>query len=166
MPEGLLEILSLLTIGYILLLVEIFVPGGVIGVIGGALVVFGCYKAFGLGAGWGFGSLAFSVLVTLVMVKGFLRSRAAHGLVLDGEEPKTWKAAEKGLSALLGREGLTISPLRPAGLAEIDGQRVDVVADGEFLAEGVIVRVAEVEGNRVVVEAVEIEDAEDQHETW
>ena len=154
MPDGLLDILSLLTIGYILLLVEIFVPGGVIGIIGGALVVFGCYRAFGLGIGWGFGSLVLSAVVTVVMVKGFLRSRAARGLVLDGDAPKTWKAAEAGLSALLGKEGLTISPLRPAGLAEIDGERVDVVADGEFLEEGVTIRVAEVEGNRVMVEAV------------
>ncbi len=154
MPEGLIEILSLLTIGYILLLIEIFVPGGVIGVIGGGMVMFGCYRAFGLGLDWGLGLLAISILVTTILVKGFLRSRAAHGLVLDGEEPKTWKAAEAGLAALVGKEGTTISKLRPAGLAEIDGERVDVVADGEFLAEGVTIRVAEVEGNRVVVEAV------------
>ncbi len=95
-----------------------------------------------------------SVTVTVVGVVIFMRSRAARQLVLSDPEGKTWKAAEAGLEELAGREGRTLSRLRPAGLAEIDGERVDVVADAEFLESGVAVRVVEVEGNRVVVEAV------------
>jgi membrane-bound serine protease (ClpP class) len=49
-------------------------------------------------------------------------------------------------------EGITLSALRPAGIAEIEGQRVDVVTKGEMVGRGDRVRVTEVEGNRVVVE--------------
>lgn len=63
-------------------------------------------------------------------------------------------ATENGLGALLDKEGTASSELRPAGVAEIEGQRVDVVTQGEMIAEGDRVRVAEVEGNRVVVEAI------------
>lgn len=64
------------------------------------------------------------------------------------------EATEKGIGALLGKEGTATSELRPAGVAEIEGRRVDVVTQGGMIAEGDRVRVAEVEGNRVVVEAI------------
>lgn len=155
MPEGLLEVIALLSVGYILLLLEIFVPGGVLGVLGGLAVVWGCVKAFGLGPLWGFASIVLSIAVTIGLVVGFLRSRAAKRLVLSSEEPKTWKAQNLHLPDLVGVEGRTLSALRPAGLAELGEARVDVVADSEFIDAGVTVRVVEVEGNRVVVEAVE-----------
>jgi membrane-bound ClpP family serine protease len=60
-------------------------------------------------------------------------------------------AAEGGLSALLHKQGTSVSELRPAGIAEIEGRRVDVVTRGEMIPAGVAVEVAEVEGNRVVV---------------
>jgi membrane-bound serine protease (ClpP class) len=44
-----------------------------------------------------------------------------------------------------------LSPLRPAGVADIDGSRVDVVSDGEFIETGAAIEVTRVDGNRVVV---------------
>jgi membrane-bound serine protease (ClpP class) len=51
----------------------------------------------------------------------------------------------------LGRTGTVLSPLRPAGIAEIDGTRVDVVSDGGFIDAGTPIEVARVDGNRIVV---------------
>lgn len=155
MPEGLWEIIALLSVGYVLLFLELFVPGGILGILGGLSIAYGCYLAFGLGTLWGLGSLGLSVVVTVGVVAVFLRSRAAQRLVLADAEPKSWKAQNTGLTELVGHQGRTLSALRPAGLAEIDGKRVDVVSDSEFLDAGVSVRVVEVEGNRVVVESVE-----------
>lgn len=50
-----------------------------------------------------------------------------------------------------GRAGITRSPLYPNGKAMIDGQLVDVVAEGEFMDPDTPVEVASVEGSRVVV---------------
>lgn len=155
MPEGLPQIIALLSIGYIFLILELFVPGGILGALGGISIAYGCYLAFGLGAGWGFSALGLSVLVTVILVRTFVKSRTARRLVLSGEEPKSWKAQDTSLTELVDQEGRTLSPLRPAGLAEIGEERVDVVTDSEFLHTGVLVRVVEVEGNRVVVEAAE-----------
>ena len=44
-----------------------------------------------------------------------------------------------------------MSALRPAGIADIGGARVDVVSDGEFIEPGAAVQVVRVDGNRVVV---------------
>jgi membrane-bound serine protease (ClpP class) len=51
----------------------------------------------------------------------------------------------------LGRVGRTTSPLRPAGIAEIDGERIDVVAEGEMIEAGATIVVSRVDGNRIVV---------------
>ncbi len=154
-PEELLSVVGLLSLGYVLMLIEIFVPGGVLGVMGLLSVAYGCALAFGFGTSWGLASVAISVVFTAVTLRLFLRSRMARKLVHDVPGVKEWKASAAGLSELVGRSGRVLTPLRPAGLAEIGDQRVDVVSDSQFLEAGVRVRVCEVEGNRVVVEADE-----------
>jgi membrane-bound serine protease (ClpP class) len=76
-------------------------------------------------------------------------------LVLSDPSPTTWHAADPGLAELRGRRGVALTALRPAGTAEIDGRRVDVVAEGGALIDrGAEIEVAEVEGTRVAVIAV------------
>ncbi len=159
MPEGLLAVVGLLTLGFILLFLEVFVPGGVLGVLGGLLIIYGCYLAFGLSPTWGVAAVGLSVLVAIVAVRLVARSRLGRRLMLDDAGARDWKAAEAGLQDLVGRRGRSLTQLRPAGLAEIDGRRIDIVADNELIEADVGVRVCEVEGNRVVVEAIEPETA-------
>jgi membrane-bound serine protease (ClpP class) len=52
---------------------------------------------------------------------------------------------------LLGRTGIASSYLRPAGVATIDGKRIDVLTEGEFVTAGTAVRVTRVEGARIFV---------------
>jgi membrane-bound serine protease (ClpP class) len=59
------------------------------------------------------------------------------------------------LTRLVGRTGPAATVLRPAGAIEIDGERIDVVTEGEFIAAGTEVRVLYVRGSRVVVAAVD-----------
>lgn len=151
-------IVVLLSVGYILVIFEIFVPGGVLGVLGTISIAYGCYLAFSISTGWGFGAVGISVVVTFVGLRMFLRSRAINRLILDNDQPKAWKAPDTRLPDLEGKEGRTLSALRPAGTAEIDDQRIDVVSDSEFIGAGLRIRVVEVEGTRVVVEAVETDD--------
>jgi membrane-bound serine protease (ClpP class) len=54
----------------------------------------------------------------------------------------------------LGRTGTALSPMRPAGIAEIDGARVDVVSDGGFIDAGTPVKVTRVDGNRIVIRPI------------
>jgi membrane-bound serine protease (ClpP class) len=57
-----------------------------------------------------------------------------------------------GDNRLPGRSGVALSPLRPAGIAEVDGVRVDVVSDGDFIDAGTPIEVTRVQGNRVIVQ--------------
>jgi membrane-bound serine protease (ClpP class) len=55
----------------------------------------------------------------------------------------------------IGQTGRTLTPLRPAGAADIGGRRVDVTTGGEFIALGQAVRVTRVRGSRVEVRAID-----------
>jgi membrane-bound serine protease (ClpP class) len=55
---------------------------------------------------------------------------------------------------LLGKEGVAISFLRPAGKAMFGGQLADVVTEGDLIPKDARVKVIKVEGNRVVVTKV------------
>ncbi len=54
----------------------------------------------------------------------------------------------------LGDPGTTLTPLRPAGKAQINGRRVDVIAQGQVIEEGCQVEVVEISGGRVVVREI------------
>lgn len=57
-------------------------------------------------------------------------------------------------TSLLGREGVSLTVLRPAGKAQIGDNLVDVVSEGPFISQGRRIEVIEVSGNRVVVREV------------
>lgn len=158
MPQGLGWIIGVLALGYILLFAELFLPGGIVGIFGLLAVIYGCYLAFGLGGLWGSAAIVLSIVVTGLAVHLFFRSRLGKRLVLNDDEPKTWKAQEDDLEVLVGKEGTTLSSLRPAGLADLDGRRIDVVTDGQYVERDRPVRVIQVEGNRVVVAELEEEN--------
>ena len=70
----------------------------------------------------------------------------------DGED---WHGFSDENADLVGKEGVAHTTLRPAGTAVVDGVRVDVVTRGEMLEAQTAVKVIEVEGNRVVVTALD-----------
>jgi membrane-bound serine protease (ClpP class) len=75
--------------------------------------------------------------------------RGSHQRTL-GEEP-----AEQAGKLVSGRAtGVTLSDLRPSGIASIDGERVDVVTEGEHISEGEPIEVVLDEGYRHVVRRV------------
>lgn len=67
--------------------------------------------------------------------------------------------AEKKL--LIGKEGTAITPLRPAGSALIDGNKVDVVTQGEFILPGTAIIVIDTPANKVLVRTVRAQAKEE-----
>ena len=52
------------------------------------------------------------------------------------------------------REGITSSVLRPTGIADFDGVRLNVSSEGDFIAAGTKVRIIKVEGAKILVRAL------------
>jgi membrane-bound serine protease (ClpP class) len=158
------EELLLFLAGALLLGVEVLIPGvGIAGIAGIAALVAALGMAL-VGAGAttsvvlsALGRVALSMLVALASAFALLsvlpRLPFGRQLVLDAD----MRAAEGYASApeadrlQLGHTGTAISPLRPAGVADINGARVDVVSEGGFIEAGTAVVVTRVDGNRIVV---------------
>ena len=54
-------------------------------------------------------------------------------------------------SRLLGKTGTAVTPLRPGGVADLGGERVEVETEGAFVAAGSAVRVVALNRQRVLV---------------
>ncbi len=154
----LFTIILLILCGFILLVIEaFFVPGfSIPGIAGIAVIFFGIYRALNeFGVPGAVITFLVCVIGTGLLVFLAVRSRTMKRAGLDFNQ-KGYVAPDD-YSSLAGKEGTTISPLRPAGIAFIDGERVDVVTDGEFLEKDTHIRVLSVEGARVIVTRTERE---------
>jgi membrane-bound serine protease (ClpP class) len=101
--------------------------------------------------------VAISILLALAGWLALLRvlPRLPFGrrLVLDADlrSEQGYASAPDRDRSWLGRTGSALSPLRPAGIAEIEGTRIDVVSDGSFIEAKAVIEVTRVDGNRIVV---------------
>jgi membrane-bound serine protease (ClpP class) len=72
----------------------------------------------------------------------------------SSEQTSEGFAAAEDYSSLAGKKGRVVTTLRPAGVVEIEGRRLDVVSDGDFINPDETVVVTEIVGNRIVVRKV------------
>ena len=102
-------------------------------------------------------SVGRSVLAVSVVILGLggwvAKITVGKNLVL-GASLKAVRLSDTDFASLLGREGVAMTPLRPAGIAKIEGTRVDVTAAVDFVEAGTRVVVEKVEGGRVRVAPV------------
>lgn len=144
----------LLVLGLGLFFLEAIIPSmGVITVAGIIAVVSAVALGFRISPVWG---LVFSVIaalsVPLAVVFFFYVARRTR--IVHSSDEADYKASGRADAGLVGREGVAISYLRPTGIANIDGQRLDVVADGAFIEAGSRIKIVRVDGIKVVVREV------------
>jgi membrane-bound serine protease (ClpP class) len=162
---SIIEIL-MFVVGLGLLLLEIFViPGfGVTGISGIILIIASLFLSM-LGADpfLDFNAVSMAIIkltvgflaaliLIFVLVRFLPKSTLFKKFILSEEEKATeGYTSRTNLSELLGVEGKSLTTLRPAGTAEINGKRIDVVTDSEYIEHGKPIIVTAVEGMRVVV---------------
>lgn len=161
-----MEEIILLALGFVAIAVEVFLlPGfGVAGILGavmiGASVVLAMLGNFPTSADvvQALAVLGASVFITLAIAFAWFRhlpnSRRFKGLIHQDSA----LAAEGYVSALprgelVGQAGVAATDLRPSGTAVVNGERIDVVTEGGFIANGAEVEVVRAEGYRHVVRA-------------
>lgn len=153
------EVIVLFIIGVILLIVEAFVPGfGVLGAAGIiSLITSIVLSAADTEEGLKILIISFflAVIIIVISMKYLVKRKWLNNIVLSYREDKELGyVGPKQVHELLGKEGITLTPLRPSGTAEIEDLRVDVVSDGGFIPVNTEVKVVYTEGPRVVVRQI------------
>jgi len=146
----------LLGVGLLLVLAEVLVPSmGILGTLAAACIIGAQFFAWRVSSQTGVSFLLVSgVLVPIVVMGGFRlfpRTPIGKKMVAQGFTFEDGRAIDERDAGLLGMQGVVEAPLRPAGVARLDGRRVDVVSRGEMVPVGARVRVIELTGNRVIV---------------
>ena len=139
-----------------LIVLEVFLPGfGVPGISGLILLGIGlAMTGTSYGAMAALGVLIAIIAIVAIAISVSLRSASKGALsksALFLGKDDAFKAAPDDMKVFLGKTGMARSVLRPAGIAEFDGVRLDVVTEGDFIDAGAQVTITQVEGGRIVV---------------
>jgi len=144
------------SLGLILTVIEIYIPGfGVWGIAGITCFIIGIIVTADTLLE------ALILMMILLAILGIIFSILLHS-ISKGKLPKDMvlKASMKkedgyigtsDMKYFLGKQGVALTILRPAGTVDFDGVKLDVVSDGEFIPKGTKVEIIKVEGRRIVV---------------
>ena len=142
-------------VGVVVIIAEIILPsGGILSI--AALGVFGyslfiVFNEISMTIGFSFVAADLILIPVLVIVglKLLARSPVTLRKTLSRKEGVSSQSSE--LESYVGRQGNALTDLRPAGIAVINGKRVDVVTRGEYLEKDSAIIVTAVTGNQIIV---------------
>lgn len=151
--------IALFIIALVMFFIELFTPG--VG-IAGATGLLSLVAVVVMQLGWGqprvaLYIIAISLLIIILglvwIIRSLQRGRLSKSFLVlnekvDGTSVPDVAAAK---TELVGKTGVAITTLRPAGIAEIDGKRVDVTTAGEFIAKGETIKVLKADGVHILV---------------
>lgn len=158
LTTGIAGIMSLVLFaaGIILILLEVVLPGGIIGIIG-----FGAFLASFFLATDNYVHMAFSLLIAftvsiltmIVMIKVYDRKmKFFKKLILtDATTTESGYVSNRNRIELIGVIGTALTDLRPSGTVLVEDERIDVVTEGSFIEKGTKVKIIKTEGSRIVV---------------
>ena len=152
--EPLTLYITLLLAGFVLIGMEIFIPGGILGIFGSVAWISAAV------VGWrnfpepwnllsGISLLLVGMLTFVVWIRYFPKSRVGKSLSLN-EDTAEYKS-HTVTDLPVGTTGEALSTLRPSGIAVFDGKRLDVVADGEWIEAGEPVKISSTAGGHISV---------------
>ena len=153
----------LLTLGLILCIIEMFVPGfGAFGISGIVCLIGGIVAKmlYGGTVTQMFALIVIFAIILLIMF-GIAVWSAKRGLISrspmvlkETALPENYAEADKSLKKLKGKEGLTVTICRPFGTIQIDDKYYDASSVDEYLEKGTLVKVVEVEGDQIYIQKV------------
>jgi membrane-bound serine protease (ClpP class) len=154
---------GLILLSLVLLLAELLIyTHGVLSVLSLAAMIVGLTMVFTNSTSTGMGTLiALAVIVPLLLTASmhyWPKTPIGRRIVLHApaeDDTLATMPLNLELEQLRGRYGRTVSALRPAGITDFDGRRVDTLSEGALIEPGQWVRCIDVKAGRVIVRPVE-----------
>ncbi|QYM79429.1 serine protease [Horticoccus luteus] len=149
-------IILLFVAGLVLLGLEVFVPGGVLGVIGGLAMLGGCALAFhDFGPGGGLiASVVGAVLLGGMLYAEFAwlpRTRFGGKLFLRRAIHSKSQPPVAEAESVVGQIGEAATTLAPSGYVLVGGRRYEAFSQSGLIARGTTVKVVSMDNFRIVV---------------
>ncbi|MBV9125002.1 MAG: hypothetical protein JO112_16735 [Planctomycetes bacterium] len=165
--EPLLVAYALIVVGFLMVCAELLIPSGaffavaVCAIIAGVVMVF--FNSPDPYQGWLtlVGVFVLAPIVGAILFRLWPKTPLGRRLFLHGPHEDATVASmpvNLELEQLRGRLGRTISPLRPAGVTDFDGRRIDTLSEGMLIEAGRWVRCIDVKAGKVIVREVDEPD--------
>lgn len=152
--------IALIIAGVLLIVAEVYlIPGlNVVGIIGAVMLLAAVTIAF-LEAGIMGGILTMSSASVLSggAFWWLWKSGAWNQFILSSSlrtDDKQIARESEQRARYLGKKGTAVTPLRPTGIAEFDGERIEVVTEGDFISAGSRVKVVAMDRRQYFVRLV------------
>jgi membrane-bound ClpP family serine protease len=152
--------LLLLALGLLLLIAEVFVPsGGLIGFLAICCVGLSLWRAFQESFDLGVKFLLADCLLLPVAIALAIhlwpRMPLAKRVFLPRPTPEEFEVSHSSqrLDHLVGQHGRALTPLRPSGLVDFDGRRLDGLSEEGLIAAGALIQAVRVRSGQLIVRA-------------
>lgn len=154
-----MPILACFLLGLVLLIIEVFMPGFGLPGITGIILELVCIALTYFGHGSMAALAATLIILAVIAIAISLALRSANKgrlsksavILTETESAEEGYVAAQDMEVFFGKVGQTTTVLRPTGMAEFDGVKLNVQSDGEYIPKGETVWVERVDGVRVVV---------------
>ena len=157
------EAIILFLVGFSLLLAEIFlIPGfGLAGISGIIAILISIFLTFGniIQAAYSILiALGFTIVGFFLLIRYIPATKTWRKFILFTKQEKEsgYTVGIKNSKRLIGKEGIATTPLRPSGMVEVNGKKLNAITRGEYVDSNTKIKIISVEGNKIVVEAVDI----------
>jgi membrane-bound serine protease (ClpP class) len=153
------ETLILFIIGIALIFLELFISGGIAGILGFVAVIASFFLAADNPVHMGIAlllAIVISILIASLLIKVFGKKMSLFKklILTDSTNKENGYIANKSRLELVGLVGYTETVLRPSGTIVIEDERLDAVSEGGYISEGAKVRVMRAEGARIIVREI------------
>lgn len=151
---NLTTIIIMIIAGLLLLLLELIVPGGIVGTIGGIATIVGIVLMYNhYGNLYGTIALLVSLIVCAVGLYFFFRDKTWKRLALNDSIDIKLNKKEMDYFTV-GMQGETITKCLPSGKARFDDKIVEVHSLAELIDSNTPVEITKIEGNKIIVKPI------------